>query len=546
VALRSVALRSWVDWVPEERGPLDFGRFAYQRELYDERSAGDREQVFAKATQVGLSTLAIRLALYHADIYGRTVLYVFPTSSELGAFAQHRIRPVVRASEHLQSRMPPSAIDNVALRQVGAGYVFFRGAQKPIDSIAADLAIFDEYDFCHMAHIEASERRVSGPLSAGMLRRIGVPTYPGFGISAAFEASDQRAWSVKCEACNEWNRLYGYDAFLANVDQERLELVCRGCRRRLDVQAGEWVAAFPDRDVRGYHVPKLVIPNARLDELVANSRKTRPDQREAFFQRDLGEPFASEENRLSLEQIRGCVDPALRPLASLASDRFVLAGIDVASSRALSVVIGEALEDGSTRRVFVGEIDDEPGRGVFEQLCDLMGRFGVHMAAIDHAPDGRFSQAFAARFPGRVYRVGYFSPGPGQRRESSHWNVDDEVGFASLWRTRWIDVTFEQFRSGSVVLPPLETLPASYPPQLGSLVRRSEETGNGGIRIDYVSTGADDFAHAEVYLLAAHELLLRRAGMQMLAASTATPLALTETIEDFEPVDLTSYGLLDG
>src|SRR5581483_5411779 len=98
-----------------------------------------------------------------------------------------------------------------------------------------------EADFCDPANVEASERRVSGPQSEGMLRRVGVPTYPGYGLALAYENSDQRAWHVRCQHCRESNRLYGYDAFVANVDQEQFALVCRKCRRRIDVASGEWV-----------------------------------------------------------------------------------------------------------------------------------------------------------------------------------------------------------------------------------------------------------------------------------------------------------------
>lgn len=524
-----MTFRAWASLVPEPRGPLDFRRFAFQVELYDERMAHDREVVFQKATQVGISALTVRWALFHADVHARVALYTFPTDRELGDFSRQRIRPVIRASPHLLERIPADAVDNVGQRQVGIGWVYMRGTNKPIDSIDADVVVFDELDSSNQANIEASERRVTGPMSAGLLRRVGVPSYPGFGISAAYERSDQRVWTVKCEACGEWNRLRGYAAFVANVDQDALELVCTKCRRRIDVLRGEWVAAHPDRDVRGYHLPKLLVADRRtLGTLVANSRKTRPDQREAFFQRDLGEPYASDENRLGLEQIRSCVDPELVPLTSLRSDRFVGMGVDVASARALSVVIGEVLPDGRTRRVFVGEIDDLAGRPAFDQVCGLMDQFGVTMAAIDHMPEGRFAQAFVARFPGRAYRVGYFSPQPGQRREASHWNVDDDTRFASLWRTMWIDATLAQFRNALVAIPPLDALPAEYPAQLGALVRRSGEAPNGGIRVDYVRTGADDYAHAEVYLLAAFELLTRRQGLQALAEMESTPVPLLE------------------
>jgi hypothetical protein len=280
VARRKMSFRDWAALVPEARGPLDFGRFRYQVELYGEAMAHDREVVLQKATQVGASSLMVRWVLFHADVFQRIALYTFPTDRELADFSRQRIRPVIRSSQHLLERIPTDGVDNVGQRQVGtAGWVYMRGTNKPIDSIDADVVCFDEYDSSIQENIEASERRVTGPLSAGLLRRVGVPSYPGFGISAAYEDSDQRVWSVRCLACREWNPLRGAEAFASNVDHEACVLVCRKCRRRLDVQSGEWVATYPERDVRGYHLPKLIVPGVRLRELVTNSRKTRPDQR---------------------------------------------------------------------------------------------------------------------------------------------------------------------------------------------------------------------------------------------------------------------------
>lgn len=524
--MRATPFREWVGRVPEPRGPLDFGRFAFQREMYDERSAHDREQVFMKATQVGVSTLTVRWALYHADVHKRIALYTFPTDRELGDFSRQRIRPVIKGSEHLLSRIPAGAVDNVGQKQVGVGWVYFRGTNKPIDSIDADVMVIDEYDSSVPEHLEASERRVSGPMSAGLLRRVGVPSWPDFGIAKAYEESDQRIWTVRCSACSAWNPLKGAEAFAVNVDVDAFAVVCRECRRRLDVRDGEWVPLYPDREVRGYHVPKLIVPGARIGTLVANSRKTRPDQRQAFYNRDLGEPYAPAEGRLGVDQVRACVRDDLRPLAKLRSDRFVTAGIDVASSRALNVVIEEAVDDDVGRRVFVGEVEDRDGRSAFDWLCDLMTDFGVAMACIDHAPEGRMAEAFASRFPGRVYRAGYFSPQPGQRRHAEPWTVDDEARYVGLWRTRAIDATLERFRMQRVILPPLDLLPADYPAHLGALVRRTEELANGGMRVDYVKTGADDYAHAEVYNLAAIELMWRQVGLRAVDDYTSTPLQL--------------------
>lgn len=536
LAVRRLPFRDWAERVPESRGPLDFRKFAFQREMYGDAAAHDREVVVQKSTQVGVSAWAIRLALYHADVHSRVVIYAFPSDRELHDFSKHRVRPLIRSAPQLLERMAPDAVDNAALRQIGSGWLYMRGLQREVDSVPADLVVFDEFDTTDQASIEGTERRVSGPQSAGLIRRVGVPSIPGWGISQAYLDSDQRVWVVKCRRCGKHNPMRGSEAFAANVDQEALAVVCRKCRKRLDVTRGEWVATYPDRDVRGYHVPKLIVPGAPIAMIVANSRKTRPDQIAKFHTHDLGEPYAPAEGRLSLEQIRACVDPTLTPLPKLQSQRFVTLGCDVASVRALNVVIEESIDEYTGRRVFVGEIDDRDGATAFERLCDLMVRFGVDMACIDHAPEGRFAQAFADRFPGRVYRAGYFTPQVGARRDTEAWKVDDDARYVALWRTRVIEATLERFRTGGVLLPPLESLPADYPAHLGALVRRVEETPRGA-RVDYVKTGPDDYAHAEAYNLAAGELYWRRIGMEQVRRQLAAPVPLVpDTDEDLAGV----------
>lgn len=540
-AIARRGIREWVDMVPEERGPLDLVKYAFQIEpLYSERAITDREQVHVKATQIGWSTGAIRQALYHADVLARSVLYTFPTEDELADFSRKRIKPVIQASNHLRSRMPRGAVDNVGQKQIGQGWVNFRGLNKPVDSLDVDVLIIDEYDTSDQANIDATEYRLSGAESADLRRRIGVPSIPGFGIDAFYEASDQRAWTVRCDACNAWNRLQGYEAFQANVDQDRIALVCASCQRPIDVRKGEWVALFPDRTVRGYHAPKFLVPGRRvLERIIANSKKTRPNQVEQFHRRDLGEAYAPSEGRLSIEAVRACVRPDLRPHEGLISYALTTMGVDMASARALNVVIEEEVDRKNTvgRKVFVGTIEDDGERTAFQKLCFLMDGFAVNMCGIDNEPDGRFSKAFAARYPGRVYRMDFFTPQPGGRTEPAAWNVDDAEQFVSLWRTKTYDATFERFRLQHVLLPPLDMLPEDYPKHLGNLYRRRVELpgDTGKARVDYVRTGPEDYAQCEAYNLAAIELYWRNAGLG--AVRGAGPMPLADQIADFTDDD---------
>jgi hypothetical protein len=150
----------------------------------------------------------------------------------------------------------------------------------------------------------------------------------------------------------------------------------------------------------------------RLDQPVANSRKTRPDQGEAFYNRDLGEPYAPAEHRLSIDQIRACVHDDLRLLPELRyPERPVCMGVDVASTRALNVVIEEILDGRSGRRIFVCEVEDGPdGTGV---RAALRAHGALRGVARLHRPGAGAQVLGGVRGdPGRVALVGYYTPSP--------------------------------------------------------------------------------------------------------------------------------------
>ena len=79
-------------------------------------------------------------------------------------------------------------------------------------------------------------------------------------IEALWQRSSMCEWSMKC-GCGHWN--------IPTVDGGILDMLsyqglsCAKCGRRLDVRAGLWVPAFPDRMnyFRGYHIPQVILPD---------------------------------------------------------------------------------------------------------------------------------------------------------------------------------------------------------------------------------------------------------------------------------------------
>jgi len=275
-----VPLLEWAGRVPEpKRGPLDFDRFPFQRELYEQGAQG-REVVIKKATQVGISAFCIRWAMYWADQAGLTSLYVFPHQRQLADFSTTRIRPAIEGSEYLRGRVASGSVQSAMLKQIGSGYLYLRGSESAADlqAVDADALVLDEYDLLHADNIPDAERRL-GASDHGLICRVGVPSLPGFGIAELYASSDRRRWHVRCQSCGEWQPL----TFGENIDVQALERVCRRCRRRLDVAEGEWVPEFPDRDIRGYHVPRLIVPRLDVKALLRDSGHTDPARRQAFF-----------------------------------------------------------------------------------------------------------------------------------------------------------------------------------------------------------------------------------------------------------------------
>lgn len=528
----------WALRVPEQKtGPLDFKRFPFQIELYEE-GANTQEIVVAKSTQVGISTWLLRWAMYHADVSGLTALYVFPKSKHMQDFSDARIKPVILASDYLKRRIPSGYVSNKGLKRIGFGWLYLRGSESSDDlqSIDADVLALDEYDDLTEKNIPDAERRTSGS-QYGYWRRVGVPTTPGWGIDKLYAESDRRRWTVKCPKCGEWQHI----VFAENVDlkAEKPIIVCRneGCRKGekgkggrtpLDVRQGEWVAEYPDREKRGYHVSRLIAPTTNLELIVKNSEKTSPSEREAFHNKDLGEAWAPAEGRLTQEHINAAardeiqIDPAGE--MGYDGDNVVTMGVDVASVRDLNVRISEHTGDHnnpSKRTLWVGPVSS------FGKLTKLMRAYKVNMAAIDHEPDGRLARRFAESFPGRVYLIAQ----SGTIKQAV--KVEDDLRIATFRRVDLIDATFESIRQQRNLLPAAR--PEDYDKHLKALIRATEEDEEGKVKTTYRKTAADDYAQAEMYDLAATEMFWYQAGVD---EATEEKHEHLEDYVDFERAEL--------
>lgn len=497
----------WALRVPEPKsGTIDLNRFPYQRELYSAVGADAEEVVVKKATQVGVSTYGLRWVMFHADVRQRNSLYLFPTRQQMYDFADARIKASILASDYLQGRIPPGYVNNKGLKRIGLGYLYCRGSESPneLQGVDADCLFMDEYDDIRAENIPDAERRISGPDSAGLIRRVGVPQYPGTGLDLHYERSDQRSWVVKCPRCGHRQPV----TYEANVDEERVAIVCNGqgtrtkkqrnCRAPLDLLDGEWVAKYPDRSKIGFWIPRLIVANADLQDIIDARHSTSPTATKVHYNKDLGLAYAPEEGRLSDEAIRRAqrrelpldyMNPAVVRWNAPTRKGPRTMGVDVASSRALNVVIRE-YANGLALPLYLGECE------TFRDVAKLIDAYDVNFACVDHLPDGRLGRALGEAFPGRVWTVSY-----GPDSQLDYIKPSEEDRHVSVKRTTLLDDLFDEFRHQRRLLPGenLEGLPQGYAAQLQAPIRVVETDEFDRTTVRYENHGAADYAHAEAY-----------------------------------------------
>lgn len=569
-AQRFLSIREYAPRIPEARhGPVDLEQFPFQIEpFYDDVIALAREVVSKKSTQIGASTGSWRWAIHRADQFGERVIYFFPTDKHVTDFNDQRIDPSIEASEYLRSRIPPGRVRRKTLKQIGLGDISLRGMQSKVSvqSVDADAIVIDEYDECEPGRISEAEQRLSGAKAAGReprIRRLGRPSVPGYGIDKEYDRSDQRVWEVECPECGtlqpidwtknvRWKTRKGGDVVMSAGHDEAEDLddvtvawrVCANCEHSLEppkgkevgpIHAGCWVPQSPaEGRIPGFWLQRLIVPRTDLEQMVRNSRKTKPTEIETFWNADLGLAYAPSDAYLTDAHLdRACHD---EDSLAEALDEYrgyypVIAGLDAASERHLNMRVSEVMPDGRRRAIWIGAPEN------FEQAAELMHRLRIAALVVDAQPERRLARALATEFPGRVFLCRY-----DEKPEADAIRYDPEKNIVTVNRTEAIDAMMDSYREGHTLA--LRQEPPTWREQMKSLKRQLQEDSKGRPVKRYVSTSSrgDDYAHAETFEVVASEMLnlLEMAGQR---TEEAEPMALTDEQLGYRRTPLT--GLSD-
>lgn len=515
---------SLLEWTEQKRPmlgpnrPFRIDNHLYLREIYESKA---QEIVVMKASQMGASELLISYAAHTCDQRHGNVIYIFPTETHVSDFSTARLGPAIEASEYLSKIVVDGSgigglrgSDKISLKRIRDRFWYFRGGRVQTDgkaaqlkSIDADILIFDELDEIDQRAVALGRKRLGhAGEGLGNVLFVSTPTYPGIGIHAEFLDSDQRYWFIRCDYCGErqhleieqvveeWDDL-GRPVVWHGQDEGRAWVACRECGHELNRLAqGEWVPKQPGHGRTGYHLSKLFSVQNQVQMIVNNLDTVDQDKLREAANQDLGLPFTPRGGSLDSERLDAC-RRSYAPGPDLFSTCYM--GVDV-SPKILHVVI-RTFQDrisGETRQLYAGEV-------TWDHLPNIVKIYRPRVVVMDALPETTKAREFQALYPRNLVWLAYYPnfPQGNKKEENCIWNPNERT--VSLDRTRILDEMFAGFYGMTSTLPLSIRNVRDYYKHMVASIRVTDTNSHGEMITHYIEIGADHYAHAETYCLAA-------------------------------------------
>ena len=460
--------------------------------------------VIQKASQIGLSEWALCEVFTQARA-GRSVLYVLPTDVVVYDFTPRRVDKLINMSPYYRENSKVARKDSDTKKQktlfgvdchfVGSNAVnnFY---EKP-----CDILVIDEMDRCTVDNLSYAYDRLGASTISDkdVWRKIGNPSFRGWGIAEEYEKSDQMRWQIKCEACQAWQEIDWFQNVVNIGDDSQPKLrnseghvVCGHCNRSINRLAkGQWVAKYPSRTVRGYQASKIfgdarqrdVIPQMFAEYIAALND---PILLQRFYNNILGVPYDAPGARISEAMLQNCAVEYTMPL----SGNGCFGGADVGS--VLHAHFAE-IKDGKIRSTFIDTVQ------TFEELSQVASRHGVAKGVIDALPETHACKQFV--FANSGWLMARYSSADQKTRRPK---IDHVKRTIDTGRTESCDGMYATHANGGVEYPKAyrQIGRGEFVSQMTAPVRvfkQAANRGQGGYVWDE-GAQADHYFHATNYL----------------------------------------------
>jgi phage terminase large subunit GpA-like protein len=438
---RALSVSQWADdhrilsgKQSSERGRWRTARNPILREIMDCFSMHSRvrDLVVMKSSQVGVTEAVVNALGYIMEHAPAPVMVMMPTIESRDSWKVQKLNPLLQETPIIRDLLGGIRSRDAANRQdlidFPGGVLFLAGgnsansyAQKSVKTIILDdLDRFPEEIGEEGDIITLAEGRTKA-FPRALRCYISTPTLKGGLIHRQWERSDQRRYHVPCPHCGEfqplewggpntdhglkWSVVQGQEGGQDEIVSVRY--VCRGCGGEIQehdkprmLAQGRWIARYPERARRGYHISALYAPiglGPSWRDLVAGwlAAQENTATLRAFINTNLGEPW---------EERGEAVDPLsilarLEPYPADMPRRVRSVGIDVQKDRIEMLVVefGQGEECWAIDHVIVA--GDTAGRDPWDELAEQIEDIAPDCGGIDSGYNADQVYEFARRRP---------------------------------------------------------------------------------------------------------------------------------------------------
>jgi phage terminase large subunit GpA-like protein len=279
-----LSLSEWADEFrrlsPEssaEPGRWRTSKAPYQREIMDAiTDIKTQKVVVMSAAQLGKTDGFILNSIgYYMHYDPSPILVLQPTIQMAESFSKDRLSPMLRDTPALKDKVNDKSRNsgNTILQKIfPGGHVTMVGANSSSSLASRPIRILlaDEIDrYPATAGNEGDPLLLAGKRLATFWNKkevcVSTPTIKGLSrIEVEFEHSTQEIWNVPCPACGELQPLEWARIQFDKKNPQDINHVCRKCgvisseyEWKEQFKNGRFIARFPDRSVRGFHLNSL-------------------------------------------------------------------------------------------------------------------------------------------------------------------------------------------------------------------------------------------------------------------------------------------------
>ena len=382
-----------------EPGRWKTSKAPYQAEIMN--AIGDIEVqkvVVMSAAQIGKSDACVLNPLgYYMHYDPSPIMIMQPTIQMAETFSKDRVAPMLRDTPVLSDKVNDKARNsgNTILQKIfPGGHCTLVGANSPSSLASRPIRILlaDEID-----RYPATAGNEGDPLLLASKRLttfwnkkivcVSTPTIKGLSrIEVEYEHSTQEEWTVPCPACGEYTTLDWANVQFNKENPEAIYYVCPACGVVEEEHTwkelfylGKFVAKYPSRKVRGFHLNSLASLFVDWSDivkkfLVANEEKKKGniEQLKAWTNTEMGQTWEEDSQMIEADSLYlRCEEYD----AEVPAEVLVLtAGVDVQDDRFEMEVVGWGVEKESYGIYYKVMYGDLKSNNIWKDLDDFLNR----------------------------------------------------------------------------------------------------------------------------------------------------------------------------